>query len=114
METKKNSRCERERERKREGLVRGMRGAIWVSKFNSAHEKATESERREQERERAKTEYVGSMQRRKRPRPSAVGTAAARAALQSGDLIVRTIVREMREHRYETIDVHPKMLYIDV
>jgi len=57
MEIKKNSQCKRERERER--LVRGMRGAIWVSKFNSAHEKATESERREQERERAKTRVRG-------------------------------------------------------
>jgi len=38
---------ERERER-----VKGARDAIWVSKFNSAHEKVTESERREKEKER--------------------------------------------------------------
>lgn len=39
MENTKNGRCARERER---GLVRDARGAIWVSKFNSAREKATE------------------------------------------------------------------------
>lgn len=74
MENTKNSRCVREKER---GLVRGARGAIWVSKFNSAHEKATEGERREQERERARTAYVGSVQKRKRPRPSAAGGGPA-------------------------------------
>lgn len=46
-----HDRCERE------GLVRGVRGAIWVSKFNSTHEKATESE---QESKREKEQRHGT------------------------------------------------------
>ncbi|TGZ51778.1 hypothetical protein DBV15_04955 [Temnothorax longispinosus] len=63
-------------------------GAIWVSKFNSAHKKARrarEENRREKER---RQEYVGSVERRKRPRPS--------AAERRGGFIVRTIVRNAR------------------
>lgn len=108
----KDGEQEKQSMRERERLVRGARGAIWVSKFNSAHEKATEGERREREREtereRAKTEYVGSVQRRKRPWPSAAGAAGPaerRSHSQSHSQKCASI-----DMRYEKIDVRLRML----
>lgn len=87
-----NTKNDRERARGGGGIVRGGRGAIWVSKFNSAHEKAKESEEKRTRERKSEDKVRGKCAEAQK----ALAICSRRPALRSGGLIVRTIVRNVR------------------